>query len=139
MIVKRWWKKEWGPFPGYTVALLKLGTPVLVKEELEAVIRLSNRIAEGKADPKENKIFWNDMTDEFLEFWPDEFLDRIWAVRALTPNLVHQVLTKRARMRRFVSDVGTGLPGRNVILRTCDAMSDIDPDQELTPTELRRL
>src|SRR5438128_11087444 len=95
MIVKRWWKKEWGPFPGYTVALLKLGTPVLVKEELEAVIRLSNRIAEGKADPKENKIFWNDMTDEYLEFWPDEFLDQIWAVRALTPNLIHQVLTKR--------------------------------------------
>jgi protein gp37 len=94
-IVKRWWKKEWGPFPGYTVALLKLGTPVLVKEELEAVVRLSNRIAEGKADPKENKVFWNDMTDEYLEFWLDEFLDQIWAVRALTQNLIHQVLTKR--------------------------------------------
>jgi protein gp37 len=94
-IVKRWWKKEWGPFPGYTVALLKLGTPVLVKEQLEAVIRLSNRIAEGKADPTENKVFWNDMTDEYLDFWPDEFLDQIWAVRALTQNLIHQVLTKR--------------------------------------------
>jgi protein gp37 len=95
MIVRRWWKKEWGEFPGYTAALLKMGTPVLVEAELHAVLRLSNRIAEGKADPKENKIFWNDMTDEYLEFWPDEFIDRCFAVRALTPNLIHQVLTKR--------------------------------------------
>lgn len=104
-IVKRWWNKEWGEFPGYTAALLKIGTPVLVKAELEAVIRLSNRIAQGKADPKENKVFWNDMTDEYLEYWPDEFLDQIWAVRALTQNLVHQVLTKRPdRMLAYFTD-----------------------------------
>ncbi len=95
-IVRRWWKKElWGEFPGYTPALLKLGTPVLVEEELQAALRLSDRIARGKADPEQNKLFWNDMTDEYLEFWPDEFLDKLWAVRALTPNLIHQVLTKR--------------------------------------------
>lgn len=95
-IVKRWWKKEWGEFPGYTAALLKLGMPVLVEEELRAVLKLSKRIAAGKADPEVNKIFWNDMTDEYLEFWPDEFVDKCWAVRALTSNLIHQVLTKRA-------------------------------------------
>ena len=94
-IVRRWWKKEWGEFPGYTAALLKLGTPVLVEEELKAVLRLSDRIAHGKADPNENKIFWNDMTDEFLEFWPEEFIDKCFTIRALTPNLIHQVLTKR--------------------------------------------
>ena len=94
-IVGRFWRKEWGEFPGYTAALLKLGTPVLVEEELQAVLRLSIRIAEGKADPHVNKIFWNDMTDEFLDFWPDTFIDKCFTARALTPNLVHQVLTKR--------------------------------------------
>lgn len=103
-IVRRWWKKEWGEFPGYTVALLKLGTPVLVEAELLAVLRLSERIAKGKADPHENKVFWNDMTDEFLEFWPDEFIDKCWAVRALTQNLIHQVLTKRPdRMLEYLA------------------------------------
>lgn len=105
-IVRRWWKKAWGEFPGYTAALLKLGTPVLVEEELNAVLRLSSRIAEGKGDPSENKIFWNDMTDEFLDFWPDEFIDKLFAVRALTPNLIHQVLTKRPdRMRAYMANV----------------------------------
>jgi protein gp37 len=106
MIVRRWWKKEWGEFPGYAIALLKLGTPVLVEDELKAVLRLSERIAKGKANPDENKIFWNDMTDEFLDFWPDEFIDRCWAVRALTPNLIHQVLTKRIdRAAAYFSDL----------------------------------
>lgn len=101
-ITRRWWKKEWGAFPGYTPALLKLGKPVLIEEELRAVLRLSARIATGKADPKENRIFWNDMTDEFLDFWPDEFINKLFAVRALTPNLIHQVLTKRAeRMEAY--------------------------------------
>jgi protein gp37 len=86
---------------------LKLGTPYLVEEELEAVVRLSTRIEEGKADPEKNKMFWNDMTDELLDFWPDEFLDQLWAVRALTPNLIHQVLTKRAeRLCRYLTGDG---------------------------------
>jgi protein gp37 len=104
MIVRRWWKKSWGPFPGYTAALLKLGTPVLVEEELNAVLRLSERIAKGKADPEENKIFWNDMTDEALDFWPDSFLASVFQVRYDTKNLIHQVLTKRIdRMHGFIS------------------------------------
>lgn len=121
MIVRRWWKKEWGEFPGYTAALLKLGTPVLVEEELQAVLRLSNRIAKGKADPNENKLFWNDMTDEFLEFWPDEFLDKVWAVRALTPNLIHQVLTKRIdRARDYLNNAETRFRVADEILSQCD-------------------
>lgn len=104
MIVRRWWKKEWGEFPGYTAALLRLGKPVLVESELRAVLRLSQRIAEGKADPEENKVFWNDMTDEYLEFWPDEFLEKVWQVRYDTKNLIHQVLTKRPdRMLDWIS------------------------------------
>lgn len=118
-IVRRWWKKEWGTFPGYTPALLKFGTPALVEDELKAVIRLSERIAKGKADANINKIFWNDMTDEYLDFWPDETLDKIWAVRALTPNLIHQVLTKRAERMYdyFRSFHQAGAAGR--ALSTC--------------------
>lgn len=156
-IVRRWWKNEWGEFPGYTAALLKIGTPVLVEKELREVMRLSRRIAEGKADPNENKVFWNDMTDEALEFWPDEFLDKIWAVRALTPNLIHQVLTKRIeRIRDWWLDIErdneTGKPcgGRpyydgkipllNVWLGVSvenDSESDRIADLVLTPAAVR--
>lgn len=102
--VRRFWKKAWGEFPGYTKALLKIGKPFFVEKELQAVLKLSANIKAGKANPEENRIFWNDMTDEFLEFWPDEFRDRLFAVRAMTPNLVHQVLTKRAeRMQAYLS------------------------------------
>jgi protein gp37 len=38
-----------------------------------------------------------DMTDMFLEDYPDEWIDRCLAVMALTPHLTHQVLTKRAK------------------------------------------
>lgn len=94
--VRRFWRKAWGSFPGYTKALLQIGKPHLVMEELRDVVKLDAKIAAGDADPAQNKVFWNDMTDEFLEFWPDSFRDNLFAARALTPNLVHQVLTKRA-------------------------------------------
>lgn len=41
------------------------------------------------------RIFWCDMTDLFLAHHPDEWLDRIFATMALTPQHTHQVLTKR--------------------------------------------
>jgi protein gp37 len=42
------------------------------------------------------------MTDLFAEFVPDEFIDRMFAVMALTPQHTYQVLTKRAeRMRAW--------------------------------------
>lgn len=134
-IVRRWWKKEWGLFPGYSVALMKMGTPVLVEEELAAVIRLSERIAKGKVDPNENKIFWNDMTDEFLEFWPDEFIDKCFAVRALTPNLIHQVLTKRPqRMRDYFNDHRNSST-RCLIFEAAMQMAGKDPRVDIHNTE----
>src|SRR5688572_12765248 len=46
------------------------------------------------------KYFWCDMTDLFGEWVPVEYIDRCFAVMALTPHHTHQVLTKRAdRMR----------------------------------------
>jgi protein gp37 len=48
------------------------------------------------------RIFWCDMTDMFLADYPDEWIDRCFAVMALTPQHTHQVLTKRAaRMREY--------------------------------------
>lgn len=50
------------------------------------------------------RIFWCDMTDMFLEDYPEEWIDRCFAVMALTPHITHQVLTKRAgRMREWAS------------------------------------
>jgi protein gp37 len=50
------------------------------------------------------KIFWNAHGDLFHENVPDEWIDRCFAVMALTPHHIHQVLTKRsARMREYVN------------------------------------
>jgi protein gp37 len=44
--------------------------------------------------------FWCDMTDLFGDWVPDEWIDRCYAVMALTPHHTHQILTKRARRMR---------------------------------------
>lgn len=44
---------------------------------------------------KPRRIFVNSMSDTFHEDVPDEFLDRMFAVMALTPRHTYQVLTKR--------------------------------------------
>lgn len=51
---------------------------------------------------KPTTYFWCDMTDMFLEDYPDEWIDKCFATMALTPQHTHQVLTKRAeRMYRY--------------------------------------
>ncbi len=58
--------------------------------------------------PAGSKCFLGDMTDVFGEWVPFEFLDRIFAVMALRPDVVFQLLTKRPeRMREYLS----GEPG----------------------------
>ncbi|MGV3511866.1 MAG: phage Gp37/Gp68 family protein [Novosphingobium sp.] len=50
------------------------------------------------------RIFWNAHGDTFHENVPDEWIDRIFAVAALTPQHTHMILTKRsARMRDYLS------------------------------------
>lgn len=50
------------------------------------------------------RIFWNAHGDLFHENVPDEWIDRCFAVMALTPQHQHQVLTKRsARMREYLT------------------------------------
>lgn len=54
---------------------------------------------------KPRRIFVNSMTDLFHEDVPDELIDQVFAVMALCPQHVFQVLTKRAaRMRAYFSE-----------------------------------
>ncbi len=54
---------------------------------------------------KPKRIFVNSMGDLFHESIPDELIDSVFAVMALCPQHVFQVLTKRAaRMRDYCSD-----------------------------------
>jgi protein gp37 len=53
------------------------------------------------------KVFVGSMTDVFADFVPDAWLDRMFAVMALSPRHTFQVLTKRAkRMRDYVAEPG---------------------------------
>lgn len=56
------------------------------------------------------RIFWNAHGDLFHENVPDDWIDRAFAVMALTPQHIHMVLTKRPeRMRAyFAHDGGFG-------------------------------
>ncbi|MEV5033642.1 phage Gp37/Gp68 family protein [Sphingobium sp. LMC3-1-1.1] len=52
---------------------------------------------------KPRRIFWNAHGDMFHPAVPDEWIDRCFAVMAMTPQHIHQVLTKRAeRMRAYM-------------------------------------
>jgi protein gp37 len=69
---------------------------------------------------KPRRIFWNSMTDTFGDFVPDEFLDRQFAVMAVTPQHTHLLLTKRAkRMREYMTRIA-----RDADSRLADATRD---------------
>lgn len=66
------------------------------------------------------KIFWCDMTDVFGEWYPDDWRDQIFAAMALTPEHIHQVVTKRtAAALKYFSDP-------DVHRRIADAMDQPD-------------
>lgn len=53
---------------------------------------------------KPKKVFVCSMTDLFADFVPDIFIDKMFAVMALSPHHIFQVLTKRsARMQSYCS------------------------------------
>ncbi|EHR48918.1 bacteriophage protein gp37 [Saccharomonospora marina XMU15] len=55
---------------------------------------------------KPRKVFVNSMSDLFHADVPDEYIARVFAVMALTPQHTYQILTKRhARMRSLLSNV----------------------------------
>lgn len=62
------------------------------------------QILSPKRLPAGSKLFVGDMTDIFGEWVPFEFLDRLFAVFALRPDVTVQVLTKRPeRMREYLT------------------------------------
>jgi len=53
---------------------------------------------------KPRKIFWNAHGDLFHDAVPDEWIDKVFAVCALTPQHTHMILTKRPkRMRDYMT------------------------------------
>jgi protein gp37 len=53
---------------------------------------------------KPTRYFWCDMTDIFLDEYPDAWIDRCLETMELTPRHVHMILTKRAeRMQRYLN------------------------------------
>lgn len=71
------------------------GTSGPRRDEVELFLDQS-KLDEVLRRKKPTKYFWCDMTDLFGEWVPDEWIDRCFAVMALTPHHTHQVLTKRA-------------------------------------------
>lgn len=64
-------------------------------------------------------IFWNAHGDTFHDKVPDDWIDRMFAVMALTPQHKHLVLTKRsARMRAYFN--GPYADGNGVCARVAD-------------------
>jgi protein gp37 len=72
------------------------------------------------------RIFWNAHGDLFHPAVPDEWIDRCFAVMALTPQHIHQVLTKRPeRMREYLSTACGRIA--DTIMRMRREMGDNDP------------
>ena len=75
---------------------------------------------------KPTTYFVNSMGDLFHEDCPDAWIDRVFAVMALTPQHTYQVLTKRAeRMRDYIIACGATL-GRQAELRAQIESIDLD-------------
>jgi len=80
---------------------------------------------------KPRKVFVCDMTDLFGEWVPDEWIEKMLAVMAVTPQITYQILTKRPeRMRRFFTEDIDGRQDR--INSWCGTFKDWD---EMEPAE----
>ncbi|TXH55716.1 MAG: DUF5131 family protein [Desulfurellales bacterium] len=88
-------------------------------EELKSLLSV-RRIPAG------SKCFVGDMTDVFGEWVPFEFLDRLFAVFALRPDVVFQLLTKRPeRMREYFERGNSPLESRAMdVLREAQHQGD---------------
>lgn len=61
------------------------------------------------------RIFVNSMSDLFHEDIPDEFIDRVFAVMALSPQHTFQILTKRpGRMKEWFEERWQGTPAQRI-------------------------
>jgi protein gp37 len=83
---------------------------------------------------KPRKVFVNSMSDLFHKDIPDEYIARVFAVMALTPQHTYQVLTKRhGRMRAVLRDEctcgGGHTPGTHFRSQMAWAVSKANPDR----------
>ena len=79
--------------------------PAQYHEPFSRVQLLPDRLTDPLRWRKPARIFVNSMSDLFHPDVPDEFIDRVFAVMALSPQHTFQVLTKRPeRMREYLSD-----------------------------------
>ena len=80
------------------------GVPGHYFEDGFDVVLRPDRLALPLRWRKPRLVFVNSMSDLFHEKVPDEFIARLFAVMAATPQHTYQVLTKRpARMRSLLS------------------------------------
>lgn len=78
---------------------------------------------------KPRRVFVDSMSDLFHESVPDDWIDRVFAVMALSPEHTYQVLTKRPeRMRRYLMVGSSYMERCNAIGR---AVLDIDGERML--------
>lgn len=72
--------------------------------------------------------FVNSMGDLFHEGMQPAWIDRAFAIMLLCRRHTFQILTKRAaEMQRYMSDIGTGLPGLSTVERIAHLLQDISP------------
>jgi protein gp37 len=83
--------------------------PAQYAQPFETVQLMPDRLRDPLSWRKPQRVFVNSVSDLFHEDVPDEFLDRVFAVMALSPSHTFQVLTKRAeRMRAYLGDMRPG-------------------------------
>lgn len=84
------------------------------------------------------RVFVDSMSDLFHEDVPFEYIDRVFAVMALTPQHTYQVLTKRPeRMREYMTSGHSGTPYPPVTTRVAHAMESIQVGAGPAPAEQR--
>lgn len=83
------------------------------------------------------KIFWNAHGDLFHEDVPDEWIDRVFASCALSPQHQHQILTKRsARMRDYFANPEVV---RRVLTAARELRYSVTPDPDKRPRQFQRV
>ena len=96
------------------------------------VITHDDRLDQPLRWTKPRAVFVNSMSDLFHENIPDEFLDRVFAVMALTPQHIYMVLTKRPERMRDYLGGSNGLP-MELVTRWLEAAAEISAPGTMLP------
>jgi protein gp37 len=77
------------------------------------------------------RVFVNSMSDLFHENLPDEAIDRVFAVMALSPQHTFQILTKRAeRMLRWFNETRNGCSRQAFVAKETATIWETLPERE---------